>query len=326
MRLQVPRFGMGCSALGNLYRPMSDDEAITVVATAIDAGIGYFDVAPHYGFGLAERRLSMALQACGGVRPLLSTKVGRLLVPTDDRGPRHGFVDADPFEPAFDYHAEAVLASHQASLRRIGVERVDMLLAHDLGELTHGPDAGHHLRVFLESGYKAMRSLRESGEIDAIGIGVNETAICDRILDEVDIDVILLAGRYTLLEQGALALLDRCAKLGVQVIVGGPFNSGLLVEDPDAGPVHYNYAPAPDDLVARANALRAVCHAHGTALPAAALAFPLRHPAVCSVVAGLASPSQVQQATAWRVADIPTALWDDLRSASLIGGGAPLPA
>jgi D-threo-aldose 1-dehydrogenase len=326
MSVRIPRFGMGCSGLGNLYRAMSDDEAVAVLATALDRGIDYFDVAPHYGFGLAERRLGMALRDSGHARPMLSTKVGRLLVPTDDRGPRHGFVDADPFEPMFDYRADAVLASYEASLERIGVERVDILLAHDLGELVHGPDAEHHLRAFLDSGYAAMHDLRSTGRIDAIGIGVNETAICERILDEVAIDVILLAGRYTLLEQGALPLLDRCARLGVQVIVGGPFNSGLLVEDQATGPLHYDYQAAPDDLVARVRDLRAICEAYGAALPAAALSFPLRHPAVCSVVAGLASPDQVIQADDWRAARLPANLWKALRRSGLINPAAPAPA
>lgn len=318
MTVKIPRFGMGCSALGNLYRTMSDQDAVNVVATALDHGIGYFDVAPHYGFGLAERRLGMALEACGNARPVVSTKVGRLLVPTDSRGERHGFVNADPFEPVFDYHADAILSSYEASLRRLRVDRVDLLLAHDLGELTHGPDAERHLQIFLESGYGAMDALRSSGRIDAIGIGVNETAVCDRILDAVPIDVILLAGRYTLLEQGALSLLERCAASGVQVIVGGPFNSGLLVEDPDAGPLHYNYEIAPNALVTRVQELRSICRKHDVALPAAAMAFPLRHPAVASVVAGLASPEQVRQADAWRDAVLPEVLWADLRSAGLL--------
>ncbi|MFA6114653.1 MAG: aldo/keto reductase [Sphingomonas sp.] len=317
---------MGCSALGNLYRAMSDDDAIATVEAALAHGIGYFDVAPHYGFGMAERRLGMALAKHGGPAPLVSTKVGRLLAPTAAGGTRHGFVDADPYEPDFDYREDAVLASHEASLARLGLARVDLLLAHDLGTLTHGATAGRHLDDFLGGGYPAMRRLKETGRIDAIGIGVNEIAVCERLLDEVPLDVILLAGRYTLLEQGALPLLDRCARDGVKVIVGGPYNSGLLVEAPNGGALHYDYATAPAPAVARAQALWAACSAYAVALPAAALQFPLAHPAVTSVVAGLATPAQVADLASWTEAAIPGGLWRHLRAAGFLAPSAPTPA
>jgi D-threo-aldose 1-dehydrogenase len=290
---------MGCSALGNLYRAMSDDDAIATVEAALAHGIGYFDVAPHYGFGMAERRLGMALAKHVGPAPLVSTKVGRLLAPTAAGGTRHGFVDADPYEPDFDYREDAVLASHEASLARLGLARV---------------------------GYPAMRRLKETGRIDAIGIGVNEIAICERLLDEVPLDVILLAGRYTLLEQGALPLLDRCARDGVKVIVGGPYNSGLLVEAPNGVALHYDYAAAPAPAVARAQALWTACSAYAVALPAAALQFPLAHPAVTSVVAGLATPAQVADLASWTEADIPGGLWRHLRAAGFLAPSAPTPA
>jgi D-threo-aldose 1-dehydrogenase len=323
--MQLPRFGMGCSALGNLYRPMSDEEAVAAVDAALSLGIGYLDVAPHYGFGLAERRLGMALAKRGAPSPLISTKVGRVLVPTSAGGTRHGFVDADPYEPEFDYREDAVLASHEASLERLGLARVNLLLAHDLGALTHGTAAEVHLGDFLGGGYPAMRRLKEAGRIDAIGLGVNEIEICERLLDEVTLDVILLAGRYTLLEQGALRLLDRCARAGVRVIVGGPYNSGLLVETPGRDALHYDYAEAPPGLVERAQALREVCAAYATPLPAAALQFPLAHPAVASVVAGLATPAQAAAMAGWIGNDIPHALWGSLRAAGLLATGAPTP-
>ena len=323
--MRLPRFGMGCSPLGNLYRAMSDDAAIATVDAAISRGIGYFDVAPHYGFGLAERRLGMALAKRGGVAPLVSTKVGRTLVPSSIKGTRHGFVDADPYEPTFDYGEDAVLASHEASLERLRRARVNLLLAHDLGTLTHGDAAEAHLTDFLGGGYPAMRRLKDAGRIDAIGVGVNEVEICDRLLDEVQLDVILLAGRYTLLEQGALSLLDRCARDGVQVIIGGPYNSGLLVETPGRGPLHYNYSEAPAALVARARALGEACAAYGTPLPATALHFPLAHPAVSSVIAGLASPGQVDAMAGWAQTEIADGLWRSLRVAGLIAAGAPTP-
>ncbi|MET0309127.1 MAG: aldo/keto reductase [Sphingomonas sp.] len=323
--MRLPRFGMGCSALGNLYRTMSDEDAIATVGAALSGGIGYFDVAPHYGFGLAERRLGLALATHGGAAPLVSTKVGRTLVATSAKGTRHGFVDADPYEPVFDYRADAVLASHEASLERLGLARVNLLLAHDLGRLTHGDAVDAHLGDFLGGGYPAMRRLKEAGRIDAIGIGVNEVEICHRLLDEVPLDVILLAGRYTLLEQGALPLLDRCARSGVRVIVGGPYNSGLLVETRGRGALHYDYAEAPPALVARAQALGEACAAYRTPLPAAALQFPLAHPAVASVVAGLATAGQADAMAGWIGTEIAAGLWRALRAAGFIAAGAPTP-
>lgn len=271
--MQLPRFGMGCSAVGNLYRALDDAEANAAIVAAFTAGVRYFDTAPLYGFGLSERRLGAALFALPTADVIISTKVGRLLTPTEAREPREGFVDALPFTPAFDYSFAGVMGSHASSLQRLNRSRVNILLAHDLGARTHGAESERMTTAFLEGGYQAMRQLRAMGQIDAIGIGVNETAICEQLLDAIELDVILLAGRYTLLEQGALALLDRCARLGVEVIIGGPFNSGLLVEADDAGTLHYDYASAPPEVVTKVHALRAVCSRFDVALPAAALRF-----------------------------------------------------
>jgi len=323
--MPLPRFGMGCSALGNLYARMDDATATAIVRHAIAQDIRYFDVAPHYGFGLAERRLGAALREAPRQDVVLSTKVGRLLEPTREQGVRHGFVDADPFEPVFDYSYDAVLESHRDSCRRIGVDRIDILLAHDLGRETHAAEAERHECAFIEGGYVAMLELKAAGAIDRIGIGVNEIEICDRLLDRLSLDVILLAGRYTLLEQGALDLLDRCAAIGVEVIIGGPFNSGLLVESGGATR-HYNYAPAPNALLARADALATECDALGVPLPAAALAFPFGHPAVACVLPGFASPRHVDQFASWRDREIPAALWARLQANGLLDPGIPIPA
>lgn len=323
--MRLPTFGMGCSGLGNLYQRVDDATAVATVHRALDLGVRYFDVAPHYGFGLAERRLGQALAGRPRRDLVISTKVGRRLVPTDQTGERHGFVDADPFEPVFDYGGEAIVTSHRQSLERLAAGHIDLLLAHDLGKATHGDQAERHLAAFLDTGYAAMRGLKRAGKVAMIGLGVNEVAICERLMDEVELDVILLAGRYTLLEQGALALLDRCAAEGVRVIVGGPFNSGLLVETAK-GPRHYNYDPAPDDILARAEALGQVCRAHDTPLAAAALAFPGAHPAVSTVLAGLADPVQVEEVLGWRVTAPSPDLWRALRAASLLDAKAPTPA
>ncbi|MEC3909289.1 aldo/keto reductase [Sphingobium sp. CR2-8] len=311
----IPRLGMGTAPIGNLYRMVDDREARATLNAAWDAGIRYYDTAPHYGFGLAERRLG-AMLADRDVdgQAILSTKVGRLLVPTDARGERHGFVDADPFEPVFDYSHDAIMRSVDGSRARLGRDRIDLLLAHDLGRATHGDAHPAHLRAFLDGGYRAMRDLRDTGAVGAIGVGVNEVAICDELLDHVELDMILIAGRYTLLDRRAQRLLDRCAALGVRVIVGGPYNSGILARDDD-GPLHFDYATPSDDIVAKAQRLRRTCTDFGVSLPAAALQFPLRHPAVVAVIPGLVGVDQVADTITRLAAPMPDPLWPALDAA-----------
>lgn len=322
---RLPRLGFGGAAVGNLYAAVSDTKARTVIDAALAAGVRYFDTAPHYGFGLSEIRHGEAL---AGRDVIISTKVGRVLEPVASPArERHGFVDAAPFEPVFDYSYDGVMRSFEASLRRLGRDRVDILLAHDLGRDTHGGDHPAHMRAFLDGGYKAMRELKDAGAVEAIGLGVNEQAVCDEALDHADLDVFLLAGRYTLLEQTALdGLLPRCEQRGVKIIVGGPFNSGALVEASGGGPIHYNYAPAGAAIVARVESLRRVCAVHGVPLAAAALQFPLAHPAVASVIPGMASTAQVADAVAWMETPLPAALWSDLRAGGLLHPDAPTPA
>jgi len=303
----LPRIGMGCAGIGNLYREVSDAEAEATVAAALEAGIRYFDTAPFYGFGLSERRLGAAL---GQAEVTISTKVGRLLESASDPArERHGFVGGDPFEPVFNYSRDAVLRSHEESLKRLRRDRVNFLLAHDLGALTHKENAGHHMRAFLDGGYEAMVELRDAGAVGAIGIGVNETAVAEELLERVDLDVILLAGRYTLLDrQAAESFLPLAEAKGVHVIVGGPYNSGILATA-DRSNARYDYQEAPAHVLARADALAALCAAHGVALPAPALQFPLRHPAVACVIPGLVGPAQVAETLARMDAAIPDTLW-----------------
>jgi len=318
---RLPRLGFGGAAVGNLYKAVSDAAAREVVETALAAGVRYFDTAPHYGFGLSETRLGEAL---AGHDVMVSTKVGRRLAPVETaERERHGFVDAAPFEPVFDYSYDGVMRSFEASLVRLRRDRVDVLLAHDLGRMTHGDAHPGHMRDFLEGGYRAMRELRDAGLVGAIGLGVNEQAVCEEVLDHTDVDVFLLAGRYTLLEQTALeTFLPRCVARGVGIIVGGPFNSGALVET--GGALHYNYAPAPAEIVERVGRLRAVCAAHGVPLAAAALQFPLAHPAVLSVIPGMATAGQVADAIAWSSLAIPEGLWSDLKREGLVRADAPV--
>jgi len=308
-KLVLPPLGVGSAAIGNLYAKVSDAEAEVTVRTALDAGITYFDTAPHYGFGLAERRLGAAL---GNAPVLLSTKVGRLLEPTEAGGERHAFVDADPFEPRFDYSADGIRRSYESSLGRLKRDRVDILLAHDIGRLTHGPEHERHLGIFLDSGYRAMRDLKDAGAIDAIGIGVNEIAICLELIERVELDVILLAGRYTLLDRSAAeVLIPECDRRGIRLIIGGPYNSGILARDDltDTAGLHYDYAQAPAATIARARRLAAICAHHGVALPAAALQFPLRDRRVASVIAGVAGAKETRELIARAAAEIPEDVW-----------------
>jgi D-threo-aldose 1-dehydrogenase len=305
----LPSLGIGTAAIGNLYAPVSDADAERTIQAALDAGITYFDTAPHYGFGLAERRLGEAL---GDAPVLLSTKVGRLLEPTAAKGERHAFVDADPYEPRFDYSADGVRRSFESSLRRLKRDRVDILLAHDLGRLTHPTDHDRHLRDFLDGGYQAMRGLKDAGAVDAIGIGVNEIAVCLELIEQVALDVILLAGRYTLLDRSAAELLiPECDRRGIRLIIGGPYNSGILAQDDltDTARLHYDYAQAPAETIARAQRLAALCARFGVSLPAAALQFPLRDPRVACVIAGVARPSEVHDLIARAAAEIPEEAW-----------------
>ncbi|WP_162237488.1 aldo/keto reductase [Sphingobium sp. Leaf26] len=315
MTVTFPTLGMGTAPIGNLYRAVEESEAQATLAAAWDAGIRYYDTAPHYGFGLAERRLGAMLAARDGAsEAIVSTKVGRLLVPTDARGERHGFVDADPFEPLFDYGHDAILRSFEGSRARLGRERIDLLLAHDIGRATHGEDHDRHLRAFLDGGYRAMRDLRDAGAIGAIGIGVNEVAICDELLDHVDLDMILLAGRHTLLDRSAERLLARCAERGVLVIVGGPYNSGILARDLE-GALHFDYAAPSAEMMSKARRLFHACNPYDVPLPAAALQFPLRHPAVVSVIPGLVGADQVADTMARLAVALPDALWPALDAA-----------
>jgi len=307
---ELPRLGMGTAAIGNLYRAMTDEDAEATIGAALGAGIRYFDTAPHYGFGLAEERLGRGLRGRADV--LVSTKVGRLLVPSNDaRRERHGFVDARPFDPRFDYSGDAVLRSLDGSLARLGRDRVDLLLGHDIGRLTHGARHDAMLRTFLDEGYPAMRRLRDEGAVDAIGIGVNEVAICLELLERVDLDVILLAGRYSLLDRSAaLHLLPLCEAKRVRLIVGGPYNSGILARPlAEIGDRRFDYAPASDDTLRLARGIEAECTRFGVPLPVAALQFPLQSPAVASVIPGMASPAEVAENVARLAVPVPNDLW-----------------
>jgi D-threo-aldose 1-dehydrogenase len=326
--VRVPALGFGGSSLGNLYRETDDATAAATIRHACERGFTYFDTAPFYGFGLSESRLGTALATHSTV--VISTKVGRVLEPLppgEPSGARYGFVNAAPYEPVFDYSYDGVMRSFEASCRRLRRERLDIVFAHDLGAATHGDDHARHFKEFIDGGYVALRALREAGAVGAIGLGVNEWQVCEQALSVADFDCMLLAGRYTLLDQSALAsMLPLCERRGVSVIVGGPYNSGILMHGSRAAAgALYDYAPAPEAVRQRVARMEEICAAHGVALPAAALQFPLAHPVVASVIPGIANVAQVDDTLRLATATIPPVFWSDMKAAGLLSALAPTP-
>jgi D-threo-aldose 1-dehydrogenase len=316
----LPPLGLGCAALGNLYSAVGDAEAEATLAAAIAEGIGYFDTAPHYGQGLSELRLGAFLGWGPEPRAILSSKLGRSLVPAEPAVERDGFRSGRPFRAVFDYSAAAAAEQLAGIEERLG-RAPDILLVHDLGRLVHGPSHPERLREALAGVFPFLLDWRARAEGRAIGIGVNEIAVCLDVLEEVPLDFILLAGRYTLLEQDALDRLFPVAlERGVSIVLGGPFNSGVL-----AGGAHYNYGGVPEGIRAKVAALATVAGRHGLPLPAAALQFPLAHPAVASVIPGCRSAEEVRACAAWFRLPVPEAFWAELRADGLVRADAPLP-
>lgn len=315
----LPALGLGCAAFGNLYAAVPDGEVADALAAAVEAGVRYFDTAPYYGHGLSESRLGAFLPQAEGV--VLSTKVGRSLAQGEAPG-ETGFVNAAFARPYFDYRRDAVLRQVEESLVRLRRDRIDILYVHDIGALVHGADHPARFREALDGAFPALAELKAQGLVGMIGIGVNEIAVCLETLDAVDLDLILLAGRYTLLEQAPLErLLPLCLDRGVGVVVGGPFNSGVL-----AGGSHYDYAGVPPVIAARVQRMQALAVRHGITLPAAALQFPLAHPAVVSVIPGARSAAEVRANAAAMGEEIPAAFWTNLKREGLIHPDAPVPA
>lgn len=327
--LSVTELGFGGAPLGNLFRPLPDETGRATLAAAKAAGFGYFDTAPFYGFGLSERRMGDALR---GGDFVVSTKVGRVLDPVD--GPvnandvRHGYATPMPFAPVFDYSYDAVMRSYEESLQRLGLARIDMLYIHDIGRMTHGDENAFRMAELTGGGgLKALEELRASGAIAGFGLGVNEVAACLDVMDHARLDAILLAGRYTLLEQAPLDdLFPACEAAGTAIVIGGPFNSGILATGAKSGAAAtFNYEAAPRAVIERVAAIEAICDAHDVPLPAAALQFPLAHPLVASVIPGLDSPARVEQAVTLYNTPVPAALWADMKAKGLLRADAPTP-
>jgi D-threo-aldose 1-dehydrogenase len=322
--------GFGGAPLGNLFRALPDDDAIALIRHAYDAGIHYFDTAPHYGQGLSEHRMGTGLRNIPRDSFLLSTKVGRLLTPS--RGAAHvqnGYVDVLPFVAHYDYTGEGVLRSLEDSLQRMGMSRIDVVYIHDIDAATHGAAQPQHFRNMLHGALPALAALKAAGTIGGYGLGVNDVDICLDTLRHADLDVILLAGRYTLADQSALAtLLPECLRRRVAIVLGGPFNSGILASGScprDGSRPYFNYVPAPDEVVARVAAIEAVCAEYAVPLKAAALQFPMGHPAVACVLPGARSRAEFDDNVAMTRLAIPPDFWQALRDRLLVDPLAPLP-
>ena len=312
--LPISSLGLGGTALGNMFRATDDATAEATVDAAWDAGIRLFDTAPLYGHGLSEQRLGRALAHRPRDEFVLSTKVGRLLEP--GAGEETTFVDLPDLHPVFDYSAAATRRSFEESLERLGLDRVDVLLVHDPDD--HEDDA-------RTGAFPELIRMRDEGMISAIGTGMNQAEMPARFLAELDIDCLLLAGRYTLLEQrGRGVLLDTCADRNVDVMIGGVFNSGLLV-DPHRADVTYEYWPAAPQFVERAQQIEAVCRRYGVSLATAALQFPLAHPAVVAVLTGARSPEEIRENASLAARPVPSELWSALAAEGLLDRDAPVP-
>lgn len=311
-RLILPPLGLGTAGVGNLYHAVSEEQAEKLLAAAWASGIRYFDTAPFYGLGRAETRLGSFLS---GIREpvLVSTKVGRVLEPVDpDRVPEVGFADPMPFAPRFDYSRDGLLRSFEDSLARLG--RVpDILLIHDIGERTHGPDANAaHMAALRSGGFRALEELRASG-VRGIGLGINEIEIGLTLIEEVQLDAVLLAGRYTLLDQSARPLLRRADSLGIAMIAAGVLNSGILATGarPDA---KFDYAQAPQMTLERVAAIERVAVRHQIPLMALALQFPRRDPAVTTTLLGAASAEELAASLGNLEKPVTTEIWNELEA------------
>lgn len=318
--LHVPTLGFGGAPLGGLFDAVDDTDASQALVAAFHNGMTYVDTAPYYGFGRSERRVGDMLR---GQDYTLSTKVGRRLVPGPASDPAAlGWPDPLPFHPVYDYSYDGIMRSHEDSLQRLGLDRIDILYVHDIGTVTHGADNPRHVQDLAGGGYRALEQLRQSGDVQAIGLGVNETQACLDALQIGDWDAFLLAGRYTLLEQDPLAdLLPACAANGISIVIGGPYNSGILV-----GGTTWNYGAAPDHIVQRVQNLTQACRDFDIPLPAAALQFPLGHDAVASIIPGLRTHDELAQTLTWATTQIPAAFWAALKDSALLHPDAPTPS
>ncbi|MGJ4930794.1 aldo/keto reductase [Bradyrhizobium sp. HKCCYLS2038] len=313
--LDVTRLGLGTAPLGGLFEPVSDHDAEATIAAAWANGVRFFDTAPFYGFGIAEQRLGAFLRQQPRDSYVLSTKVGRLLRPETNPAEDPQFKGVPPVRAYFDYSYDGVMRSVDDSLNRLGLDRVDVLLVHD-------PD--DHYDDAVAGAFRALQRLRDDGSVKAIGAGMNQSEMLARFAEAVSVDCFLLAGRYTLLDQGSLnTLLPLCERQTIAILLGGIYNSGILA-DP-FGQAKFNYEDANADLVARARQLHALCKQHGTELKAAAIQFCLAHPAITVGLQGARTAQEAADNIAMAQAPVPAAFWRALRDSNLVDARAPLP-
>ena len=329
--LPVSVIGFGAAPLGDLYARLDDAEAIATVEAAAQAGITLFDTSPHYGNGLSEHRCGTALRRMGRGGVVLSTKVGRWMNPRlpveAHRGgtTSPGFAGGLPHRAGFDYSYDGALRSVEQSLLRLGTDRIDLLLIHDVDVWTHGEGMEQRFREAMDGAYRTLVRLRDEGVVKGIGVGVNEAELCVRFAEAGDFDTMLLAGRYSLLEQPALEhFLPLALKKGIGVMLGGVFNSGILATGAVPG-ARYNYAAPSPAIVERVSRIEAVCARHEVPLSRAALQFPLGHPAVSSVILGGVTPSEVRRNVEALGQPVPGALWAELKAEGLLAASAPTP-
>lgn len=324
--LQVSILGFGTAPLGDLFLELDDHTAIAAASRAFELGVNLIDTSPHYGNGLSEHRCGTALRRVKRQDVVLCTKTGRWMDPFHLPETRSGFVGGQPHRAVVDYSYDGTMRSVEQSLLRLGTGRIDLLLIHDVDVWTHGKDAiENRFREAMTGAYVALDKLRSEGVVSGIGIGVNEAEMCVRFAQAGTFDVMLLAGRYSLLEQPALEeFMPLALKQGIAVLLGGVFNSGILATGPVAG-AKYNYQDAPPQILARVAEIQRICTAHSIALPTAALHFALGHPAVASVVLGAHNPAEVERNVAALTTSVPTALWADLKAARLLEADAPVP-
>ncbi|MCE2521641.1 MAG: aldo/keto reductase [Rhodobacteraceae bacterium] len=325
--LSFTELGVGTAPLGNLYRAISDETAHSMLDLAWDSGLRYFDTAPLYGFGLAETRLNRLLRGKPRNSLTLSTKIGRILHATapETRDGIGKWFEVPSRQEIYDYTYDGVLRSLEFSLERLGMDRVDILYAHDLDIFNHGSREAldNRLKEFMAGGYRALSEMRDQGVIRAFGAGLNEWEPCQWLAERGDFDIFLLAGRYSLLEQDALSsFLPLCVDRGIGIVIGGPYNSGILATGPREG-AFYNYDPAPQRILERVGRIEAVCASHRIKLAEAALQFPIRHPAVVSVIPGGQGIEEMETNLAAAQASIPTELWAELKSEGLMRADAP---
>ena len=329
-KLEVTEMGLGGAPMGGFRAAISDAEAVALTTAAYDAGVRYFDTSPFYGYGRSELRMGAALREKPRDSYVLSTKIGRILhaMKPGEKPPADFRENGLPgFAPVFDYTYDGVMRSLEHSHLRLGIARIDIALVHDVDFWTIKDRAllDQRFKTVMESGFKALDELRKAGVIGAIGVGINEADTSLRFIQAGDFDCMLLAGRYTLLEQGALSdFLPECVTRNVSVILGGPYNSGILAGNVTPGATH-DYAPAPSRLIEKAQKIEAVCKRHGVELGAAAMQFPLAHPALCSVIPGALSIKEVEQNAARLQARIPADLWAELKHEKLLEPNAPVP-